>query len=222
MPIKADFFRKPLRVVSCIAWLLPAAGKRSFTALARGDRGAESKVDQGGGRFIRPGAGSGWPTSDAISLEAPVRGGILPARAKLVVMNADVRWKQRFRNFDRGVALLGEALEHGPAALSQLEQEGVIQRFEYTFELAWKTLRDYLEHGGLIVQPVTPRQVLKDAFAAKVVIDGQVWIDMLDHRNLLSHTYDFAVFEEAVEAIHARYLPAMEALRGFFNGEMQR
>ena len=127
-------------------------------------------------------------------------------------MTNDIRWKQRFQNFDRGVVLLREALENGTAALSALEKEGVIHRFEYTFELAWKTLKDFLEAGGLVISPVTPRQVIKDAFAAKVLADGQAWVDMLDHRNLLSHTYDRAVFENAVDTIAARYLPAMESL----------
>lgn len=130
-------------------------------------------------------------------------------------MTTDIRWKQRFQNFDRGVVLLREALERGPGALSALEQEGVIQRFEYTFELAWKTVKDFLEAGGLDISPLTPRQVLETAFAAKVIDDGQAWIEMLDHRNLLSHTYDFSVFGKAVEAIHARYLPAMEALHEY-------
>ena len=128
----------------------------------------------------------------------------------------DVRWKQRFRNFDRAFSLLREALEAGTSRLSLLEKEGVIQRFEYSFELAWKTVKDFLEAGGLLITPVTPRQVLKDAFAAKVIANGQVWIDMLDHRNLLSHTYDSSVFEEAVEAIAVRYLPEIEGLRKFF------
>ena len=134
-------------------------------------------------------------------------------------MTNDIRWKQRFQNFDRGLVLLREALENGPSALSALEKEGVIQRFEYTFELSWKTIKDFLEAGGLVINPVTPRQVIKDAFAAKVIGDGQTWIDMLDHRNLLSHTYDFSVFEKAVDAIHARYLPAMESLHEYLIGE---
>jgi len=70
--------------------------------------------------------------------------------------------------------------------------------------------------GGLIIAPVTPRQVLKDAFSAKILADGQVWIDMLDHRNLLSHAYDSSMFEQAVDAIAARYLPAMQNLQEFF------
>lgn len=131
-------------------------------------------------------------------------------------MTQDIRWKQRFQNFERAYGLLREGLARGPAALSSLEKEGVVQRFEYSFELAWKTVKDFLEAGGVIFSPVTPRQVLKDAFAAKVIADGQVWIDMLDHRNLLAHTYDAAKFEKAVEAIAVRYLPAMAELHRYF------
>src|SRR5580658_5727322 len=137
-------------------------------------------------------------------------------RAIVKSMSQDIRWKQRFGNFERGFVLLREALERKPEELSMLEKEGVIQRFEYTFELAWKTLKDYLEDGGLVISPVTPRQVIKEAFAAKVISDGDVWIHMLDHRNLLSHTYDSSVFEQAVDAIAERYLSAMTKLHEFF------
>ena len=130
-------------------------------------------------------------------------------------MSEDIRWKQRFQNFDRAFILLREALED-KRPLSMLEKEGVIQRFEYSYELAWKTLKDYLEASGVTINPVTPRQVLKEAFAAKIITDGQVWINMLDNRNLLSHTYDFSVFEVAVKAIAAHYLPAMAQLHEFF------
>ena len=134
-------------------------------------------------------------------------------------MNADIRWKQRFQNFDRAFLLLREALERKPEALSMLEKEGVIQRFEYTVELARKTLKDYLEAGGLVISPVTPSQVVKEAFAAKVITEGQLWIDMLDNRNLLSHTYtyDSSVFEQAVQAMADHYLAAMEKLHEFFS-----
>ena len=137
-------------------------------------------------------------------------------------MNPDTRWKQRFQNFEKGFLLLCEALENGPGSLNKLEQEGVIQRFEYTFELAWKSMKDYLEENGVVIAPVTPRKVVKDAFAAKLIEDGQIWIDMLDHRNLLSRTYDFSVFEKAVEDIAARYLPAMASLHGFLAREGNR
>ena len=94
-----------------------------------------------------------------------------------------------------------------------------MQRFEYTFELAWKTQEDYLEQSGLVITPLTPRQVIKESFCARIIADGQAWIEMLDHRNLLAHTYDLLVFEKAVDAIHAHYLPAMEALHKFFLNE---
>jgi nucleotidyltransferase substrate binding protein (TIGR01987 family) len=134
-------------------------------------------------------------------------------------MSADIRWKQRFQNFDRAYTLLKSALENGPGSLSLLEKQGVVQRFEFSFELAWKTLKDFLEEGGLSISLITPRQVIKEAFAAKILADGQVWIDMLNHRNLLSHMYDESVFEKAVEAIAVRYLPAMEILHRYLMGK---
>ena len=114
---------------------------------------------------------------------------------------ADIRWQQRLSNFERALALLSAALIHGPAALNQLEKEGVIQRFEYCFELARKTVKDYMEASGVVFDVVMPRQVIKDAFAAKVLEDGTTWMAMLDHRNLLSHTYNPAVFEQ-LEELH--------------------
>ena len=69
-------------------------------------------------------------------------------------MNPDTRWKQRFQNFEKGFFLLREAVENGPVSLNKLEQEGVIQRFEYTFELAWKSMKDYLEENGVVIAPL--------------------------------------------------------------------
>ena len=131
----------------------------------------------------------------------------------------DIRWKQRLTNFERALRLLREAMAEGPGAQNQLEKEGVIQRFEYCFELAWKTVKDYMEASGVVFDVVMPRQVIKEAFAAKVLNDGATWIAMLDHRNLLSHTYNPVVFEQAVAAIHQRYLPQLEQLHAFLQQE---
>ena len=136
--------------------------------------------------------------------------------------NPDIRWKQRFQNFDRAFVLLRDALENGPDSLNPLEKEGLIQRFEFSFELAWKTLKDFMEQDGFVFATITPRQVLKDAFAAKILPDGQAWIDMLDHRNLLSHTYNLAKFEEAVKAVHERYLAAFDLLHEFLQAEAMK
>ena len=137
-------------------------------------------------------------------------------------MNPDIFWRQRFENFDRALGLLHEALANGQENLSPLEQEGAAQRLEYTLELAWKCMKDYLEDSGVTISPATPRQVIKEAFVAKIITDGQTWIDMLNHRNLLSHTYDFAVFEEAIRATEDRYLPTLQALHQFLCKELQK
>lgn len=133
-----------------------------------------------------------------------------------IMAQHDIRWRQRFQNFDRAVLLLREPMERDLAALSGLEKEGTVQRFEFVVELAWKTLKDYLECEGQVIDPVTPRNVIKTAFAARILQDGQVWIDMLAHRNLLSRTYDERTFDQAVLAIRDRYLAAIEALHQGF------
>jgi len=136
-------------------------------------------------------------------------------------MAQDIRWEQRLVNFERAVVLLREPIQRGIESLSDLEKEGAVQRFEFTVELAWKTLKDYLEYQGRVFEPVTPRHVLKEAYAAKILPDGQVWMDMLDHRNLLSHTYDAKTFRTALEVIRDRYHPALEALHAWLSEQKQ-
>jgi nucleotidyltransferase substrate binding protein (TIGR01987 family) len=129
----------------------------------------------------------------------------------------DIRWQQRFNNFSRAFVLLRTAFETRPLEqFSDLEQEGIIQRFEYSYELAWKTMKDYLEENGVIITPVTPRNVIKEAFAAGMIDNGQVWIDMMLHRNLLAHTYDFSKFKEILEAVENNYLAALSRIHDWF------
>ena len=131
--------------------------------------------------------------------------------------NKDIRWIQRFQNFDRAFLVLRSALEERDLEqMSELEKEGLIQRFEYSYELAWKTMKDYLEEQGTIINPVTPRNVIKEAFSAQIIADGQVWVDMMLHRNLLAHTYDFSKFKEVLDAVVERYLDAQEQLHEWF------
>ena len=124
-------------------------------------------------------------------------------------MDKSIRWKQRLENFDRAFSLFKETFEKKPDDMSDLEKEGVIQRFEYTFELAWKTLKDYLEYSGVVLDSITPRSVIKYAFAAKIIEDGNVWINMLEQRNLMSHTYDSDIFEQVFNSISENYLEAI-------------
>ena len=129
-------------------------------------------------------------------------------------MNPDIRWKQRFENYEKALALLREALAD-VKNLSQLEKEGTIQRFEFTVELAWKTLQDYLVNQGVVLDQITPTAVIKQAFAAKIIRDGQLWIDMLRWRNQMSHTYDETRVDKVLRLMAERFLPALEELSGF-------
>ena len=124
-------------------------------------------------------------------------------------MSQEVRWQYRFSNFSRAYSLLREALENGVEPLNQLELEGVIQRFEFTFELSWNLLKDRLEYDGVVLATVTPRNVIREAYSAKLIADCETWIDMLTDRNLMSHTYDFDRFKAVVENIHSRYLKVL-------------
>ena len=96
--------------------------------------------------------------------------------------------------------------------LSQLEREGVIQRFEYTFELAWNTLKDRLEYDGAIVGTVSSQHMIHAANRARLIEDGDAWIDMLTDRSLMAHTYDAARFETVAGNVRRRYLKTLGAL----------
>jgi nucleotidyltransferase substrate binding protein (TIGR01987 family) len=131
-----------------------------------------------------------------------------------VKVNPDIRWKQRFENYEKALLLLREALAD-VESLSKLEKEGAVQRFEFTVELAWKTLKDYLEHSGVVLEQSTPKNVIKQAFAAKIITDGQLWIDILDCRNQMSHTYDEVAFGHAVHEMAKHFLRAFDELYDF-------
>lgn len=124
--------------------------------------------------------------------------------------NPDIRWQQRFANFQRAFLLLRDAMDSNLPELSQLEKEGIIQRFEYTFELAWKVLKDKMENDGLILDQVSPKAVIKQAFAAKYIDSPETWLRMIGDRNLMSYTYDFVKFEAVIQSIDSDYLPMLQ------------
>lgn len=116
-------------------------------------------------------------------------------------MSEDIRWKQRFSNFKKASLQLQEFVNK--EELNKFELQGLIQCFEYTFELAWKTMKDYLELEGFEVK--TPRETIKTAFQSKLIEDGHGWIDALEKRNLMSHTYDENRALEAESLIRNNY-----------------
>ncbi|MCK5564298.1 MAG: nucleotidyltransferase substrate binding protein [Planctomycetes bacterium] len=131
-----------------------------------------------------------------------------------------LRWQQRYENFQKAFNLLSGAMENDLSQLSDLEKEGISQRFEFTFELAWKTMKDYMEHNGIVLDMISPKTVIKQAFASGVVEDGQVWIDMLESRNLITHTYDKSNLLETLEKINKTYLKAIAGLDNFLEKKL--
>lgn len=127
-------------------------------------------------------------------------------------MTQEIRWHYRFHNFSRAYALLSSALETEIELLNRLEQEGVIQRFEYTFELAWNVLKDRLEYEGLILVGYSVRDVILEAAAAGMVSDSDIWLNMLTDRNDTSHRYAFDIFDEVLHNIRDNYIPALGEL----------
>jgi len=121
--------------------------------------------------------------------------------------NPDIRWKQRFQNFEKALARLQDAVAtQNP---SDLEKAGVIQFYEFTFELAWKTVQDYLEAQAVSVS--FPRDVIKAGFNYEL-LDGELWLDMLQKRNLMSRGYDEESAEIAYRLIVDTYFVAIEEL----------
>lgn len=123
------------------------------------------------------------------------------------------RWIYRFDNYKRAYTLLREAVElMAERDLTQLEKEGIIQRFEYTWELAWKLLKDFLDASGVVLDTVTPASVIKSAYAAKIIDKADLWMNALDARNKMSHTYDFKTFEQIIADIRRDYLGLLDDL----------
>ena len=123
-------------------------------------------------------------------------------------MSVDIRWKQRFSNFKKAAMQLSEFIEKED--LNKFEVQGLIQCFEYTFELAWKTMKDYLEQEGFIIK--SPRNAIQTAFQVQLIIDGHVWVDALEKRNLMAHTYDEDKAIEAEALIRNQYYKIIKEL----------
>ena len=120
----------------------------------------------------------------------------------LLAGNQDIRSLQRFSNFKKVLAKYQEA---SSAQLSRLEAEGLIQRFEYTFELAWKSLQDLLQERGY-ANVRGPKPVIVQAFQDGIISDGPIWLEMLQSRNETTHLYDEATFEKIFSKVKGPYL----------------
>ena len=118
----------------------------------------------------------------------------------------DVRWHQQLANYSRALVRLQNAvtLSHS-RELSELEQQGLIQAFECTHELAWKVMKDYLRSLGMN-ELMASRDSTRAAFAAELIIDGEAWMNMILSRNLSSHTYNLDI---AANLVSKKLCPSM-------------
>lgn len=131
-------------------------------------------------------------------------------------MSEDIRWKQRFNNFLRALQTLTEAAELAhQRPLTKLEQQGLIQGFEFTHELAWNVLKDYLDAQGY-VDLVGSKNATRQAFKDALIQDGDAWMDMIKARNLTSHTYKIDIASSIAGDILTRFYPAFKAMANTF------
>lgn len=115
--------------------------------------------------------------------------------------NQDIRWIQRLTHFRRALEKLRDAVQLAKQRpLSELEQQGLIQAFAYTHELAWKTLKDFLESRG-VRNLYGSRDTTREAFKQGLLENGEVWMKMIESRNLTSHTYNESVAQQVVDAV---------------------
>ena len=124
-------------------------------------------------------------------------------------MAEDIRWQQRFSNYNRALAQLETFVE--PPALNEREQQGLIKAFEYTFELAWNTLRDLLRSQGNTTL-LGSRDTLREAFRLGLIDAGESWMLMIQDRNLTSHSYNRATADAIAAQIINSYLPCFQQL----------
>ena len=125
----------------------------------------------------------------------------------------DIRWQQRFANYQKALALLQNAVAIPQPDITQ--QAGLIQFFEISFELSWKLLKDYLEQQGY-AGINSPRSAIKQAFVMGVIHNGHTWLYMLENRNQTTHTYDEAEVTEITQKIREHYLPLFVQLETAF------
>jgi nucleotidyltransferase substrate binding protein (TIGR01987 family) len=122
----------------------------------------------------------------------------------------DVRWRQRLQSFRRAFRRLSDAAALAAERdLTDLEQQGLIQAFEFTHELAWNVLKDYLQDQGF-VDLKGPKDATRTAFKNGLIEDGDTWMTMIASRNQTSHTYNEDLADEITTLILTRYVPAYE------------
>ena len=119
------------------------------------------------------------------------------------------RFQERKEDLKNATERLKEALNE---EITDIVIDGVLHRFEFTFELAWKTMKDYLEYQGIIGKIGSPREIIKEAFSVGLIENGETWMDMMLSRNTLSHLYDEETSREIYDKIKEEYIQEFEKI----------
>ena len=126
-------------------------------------------------------------------------------------MNNDIRWKQRFQNFEKSLEVFQRRYDdYEKDPNDEAYQMSLVKSFELTFDLSWNTLKDYLEYMG--ANPKNARTTLKRAFQEELVRDGEKWLNALEKRNDATHVYDEEVMMEVLSFIERDFYPAVRDL----------
>ena len=133
-------------------------------------------------------------------------------------MGEDIRWIQRLDNFSKALEQLTKFLRK--KELNELELQGLIQSFEYNYELSWNTIKDYFEHQGE-TEILGSRDAFRLAFKRGLIENGEIWMDMIKSRALTSHTYNEKIAGEITEKIQNSYYPEFIKLKNKFH-ELQK
>jgi nucleotidyltransferase substrate binding protein (TIGR01987 family) len=120
----------------------------------------------------------------------------------------DIRWKQRFENYKNAFKVFKEAVIEIKNP-SNLEKEGTIQRFEFSHELAWKVMKDFLSDQG-IQGIIGSKDATRLAFQNEIIEDGEIWMEMIESRNQTVHTYHANILEVQYQKITTLYFPLFE------------
>lgn len=127
------------------------------------------------------------------------------------------RYKTKVENFCLAAQRLWEANQAYQAdPENELYRDALIQRFEFTFELAWKSMKEYLTDQGLSIEMTFPKQVLKEAYRYRMIDQEKIWCDMLSSRNQTSHIYDEYTAEKIANAISGSYVSVLLDLKKYY------
>mgnify|MGYP001172381777 CR=1 FL=1 len=119
--------------------------------------------------------------------------------------NPDVRWRQRLQSFRKALGQLSNGVKIAEErSLSDLETQGLIQAFEFTHELSWKVMKDFLSSHGTM-NLYGSKDATREAFSQGLITHGEVWMEMITSRNQTSHTYNKDTADEISKAIIGQY-----------------